>query len=461
MIPGAPRPVGPHVLGSFGLSGTKEDPRASAMHVREASLAVSAAAGVVRLEANGSLLVGTGEGVDLRLADAKVSRRHARFALGERGVVVSDEGSRNGTWVGPLRVERATLTESSRVRVGDTVINVTIDEQARALPISRRTSLGDAIGFSAPMRHVFSLAERAAATDVTVLLEGESGVGKEVLARALHAHSPRAAGELVTVDCGSIPKELLESELFGHERGAFTGATAPRVGLFGQADGGTLFLDEIGELPLELQPKLLRALEAREIRAVGSNRPRPIDVRVVAATNRSLVDEVRHGRFRQDLFYRLSVARIHVPALRDREGDIDVLATSFYREALRDPNAVLPGEILELLRAYRWPGNVRELKNVVQRYALLGFSGRNLFDDAPEARLVRRSAPLPGGEDFGGLGYHAARQAILDRFEAAFVADALARAGGVMLRAAELAGLARSSFYRMVEKHGVRAGERE
>ncbi len=441
-----------------GFDRTKADPRVAALRVREASIDLGTSPVVrVRVEGTAAVVVGSGENCDLRITDDEtVSRQHARFLLTEGGLLVVDEGSRNGTWIGPVRVQRATVSEDTRVRVGNTTLAVRIDEVEKDIPLSRRTRMGDAIGFSPEMRHVFSLLERAAATEVTVLLEGESGVGKEVLTRALHAFSPRKDGPLVTIDCGAIPRDLVESELFGHERGAFTGAGQARIGLFEQADGGTIFLDEIGELPLDLQPKLLRALEAREVRPVGGNAVRHVDVRVVAATNRNLADEVRRGTFRQDLFYRLSVARMRIPPLRDRSSDIDVLATAFYREVLRNDSASLPPDILDLLRSYRWPGNVRELRNVVSRYALLGFSGRALFDDqSPDAR-ARGAPPAEGAADWQGRPYHQARQVVLDRFEVEFTKDAIGRANGVMLRAAELAGMARSSFYRLVEKHGIR-----
>ncbi len=443
-----------------GYDRTKADPRVAALRVREASIEQGTPIVRVRVEGTAAVTVGSGESADLRITDDEtVSRLHARFMLTEGGVLVVDEGSRNGTWIGQVRLQRATVSEDTRVRVGNTTLSIRIDEEAKALPLSRRTRMGDAIGFSPEMRHVFSLLERVAAADVTVLLEGESGVGKEVLTRALHSFSPRKDAPLVTIDCGAIPRDLIESELFGHERGSFTGATQARRGLFEQADGGTIFLDEIGELPLDLQPKLLRVLESREVRPVGSNAVRHVDVRVVAATNRNLADEVRRGAFRQDLFYRLSVARVRIPPLRDRASDVDVLATSFYREVLRNESAALPPDVLDLLRSYRWPGNVRELRNVVSRYALLGFSGRALFDEqSPDSRggADAAAAAASAAADWQGRPYHQARQVVLDRFEVEFTKDAMERANGVMLRAAELAGMARSSFYRLVEKHGIR-----
>jgi DNA-binding NtrC family response regulator len=433
--------------------GTKRDARVEALHVHEAQIRVESgpeAGTTVRVEGGSAVGVGSEETSELRLTDSRVSRRHARAHLSDKGLVLVDEGSRNGTWLGGTRIERVVLTEDVRVRVGNTPLLIEIDKVARVLPLSGHTQIGDAIGVSPAARHIFALIEQVAPSEVTVLIEGESGVGKEVLARAVHELSARRDGPFVTVDCGAIPKELIESELFGHERGAFTGANAARKGLFEQASGGTLFLDEIGELPIEMQPKLLRALEAREVRAVGSNTPRPIDVRFVAATNRRLLDQTATGAFRQDLYYRLSVARLVVPPLRDRVEDVELLASTFYGEVLRKPDAQLPEDVLSLLRCYQWPGNVRELKNVVRRYAFFGFS--HLFDGEVPGTTGPKAPPADQG--WKGLSYHAARQQVLDRFEAAFIQDALDRAGGVVVHAAELAGMARSSFYRMVERHG-------
>jgi transcriptional regulator with PAS, ATPase and Fis domain len=310
---------------------------------------------------------------------------------------------------------------------------------------------GAAIGVSPAMRHLFAVLERAAQSDVTVLLEGESGVGKEVLARAIHTRSQRAGGPFVTVDCGAIPSSLIESELFGHERGAFTGATHARSGVFEQADGGTIFLDEIGELPLDLQPKLLRAIEAREVRPVGANAARAVDVRIVAATNRRLAEAAASGEFRRDLFYRLAVARIVVPPLRERREDILPLARSFVRAATRDACAELPADFAALLGSYAWPGNVRELRNVVERWALLGVrDARTLFDEAGKVTAGEL-------EDLSHLPYHEARRVVLERFERQYLPKVLSDAGGVVARAAAHAQVARPSFYRMLERLGEAA----
>jgi transcriptional regulator with PAS, ATPase and Fis domain len=298
------------------------------------------------------------------------------------------------------------------------------------------------------MRHLFALLERAARSDVTVLFEGESGVGKDVLSHALHAISARADKPFVPVDCGAIPANLIESELFGHVKGAFTGAMSARDGLVVEAHGGTLFLDEIGELPIDLQPKLLRVLEQREVRAVGATRARAVDVRIIAATNRRLLESVASGAFRRDLFYRLAVARIVVPPLRDRPEDIVPLARAFLRATTGDPSIEIPADLGALLGGYAWPGNVRELRNVIERYAHLGLRDpRGLFD-APEVE-AHGASPI---DDLALLPLHEARRRAIDQFEQMYVPRVLARAGGVVARAAELAGVARPSFYRMLER---------
>ena len=274
-------------------------------------------------------VIGSGASADLRLSDDSVSREHVRVELTASGLRLIDEASTNGTWIGGMRVRDITLIADAHVVVGASTIAIHIDATKTDLPLSARASFGDAIGVSAAMRHLFANLELAAQSDVTVLLEGESGVGKEVLAQAIHSASPRASGPFVPVDCGAIPASLIESELFGHERGAFTGADRAREGVFEQANGGTLFLDEIGELPLDLQPKLLRALESRQVRPVGGRGLRNVDLRVIAATNRNLVAAAQENAFRSDLYYRLAVVRAHVPPLRDRREDILPLARAF------------------------------------------------------------------------------------------------------------------------------------
>ncbi len=396
-----------------------------------------------------SFVVGVGETADFRLTDPAVSREHLRIALAPNGVRVRDEGSKNGTYCGGLRVNDVTVTSDVAFTIGSTTLAIDLATDSIELPLSASDRFGDAIGVSAVMRHLFAQLERAAATDLTVLLEGESGVGKDVLARALHAKSARSTGPFVIADCSAIPEHLIESELFGHEKGAFTGADRARRGVIEEANGGTLFLDEIGELPLDMQPKLLRVIEQREVRPVGSNSARPIDVRFLAATNRRLAEAARTGEFRTDLFYRLAVVRVAIPPLRDRGDDIIPIARSMLRALKHDPLAEISEDLASMLSAYAWPGNVRELRNVIERYAVLGADAKGLFDDAAAMSRVADA-------ELANLTYHEARKLVLDRFEEEYLPRVLERADGVIARAAELAGVARPSFYRMLER--IRGG---
>jgi transcriptional regulator with PAS, ATPase and Fis domain len=398
-------------------------------------------------------VIGTGDLADLRLTDPTVSREHVRLHLSANGVVLRDEGSRNGTWMGGLRVHHATLTTGARITLGSTVLTLHVDAAVSEVEVSASGRFGDALGGSASMRVVFGLLERAAPTELSILLEGESGVGKEILASSIHKKSLRKDGPFVTVDCSAIPEHLIESELFGHVRGAFTGAGADRDGLFAEAHGGTLFLDELGELPVNLQPKLLRALEQRQVRPVGSNRVRSVDVRVIAATNRQLAAAVEAGEFRQDLLYRLSVVRVHIPPLRDRVDDILPIARSFLASARRSPEAYLPPEIEGMLVAYSWPGNVRELRNAVQRFAVLGTS------DAAELLATESALPhvtqnaIGVGVDPSELPFNEARQRLMDHLERTYLKGVLDRCGGVVSKAVEHSGLSRATFYRMLDRH--------
>ncbi len=321
--------------------------------------------------------------------------------------------------------------------------------------LSPAARLGDAIGRSVAMRALFATLARAAATDETILLHGESGTGKEILARAIHDASPRRGGPFVVFDCAASSPGLLEAELFGHVRGAFTGALRDRAGLFEQAGGGTLFIDELGELPVELQPKLLRAIESRRVRRVGANDWRDVDVRLVAATNRELRARVAERAFREDLYYRLAVIEARIPSLRDRKEDIPLLVERFLA-AQSPPRRIgdLPPHALELLGAHSWPGNVRELRNVVARLSIFPDLGREVIT-APQGRGG-------GGDDDIGpllrLPLRDAREAVVERFERRYVAAKLAEASGGVVRAAEAMGVSRQLLHRLMTRYGLSGG---
>ena len=306
------------------------------------------------------LTIGSDVNAQVCVSDPHVSRRHAEVARVDATVVVRDLDSRNGTYVDGIAVKEATLYDGATIRIGATTIRFEAEAQASGTTGPKR--MGDAIGSSREMQQVFEILERLAPSDLTVTLLGETGVGKDVLARGVHAASPRSAAAFVVFDCGAATPTLIESALFGHEKGAFTGATATVNGAFERADGGTLFFDEIGELSLDLQPKLLRALEQRKIQRVGSTAEIPVNVRILAATNRELEAEVASGRFRQDLFFRLSAAVVSVPPLRARLADLPELVDAIL--VAQGRRLRVTQETLDAFTSYDWPGNVRELRNV-------------------------------------------------------------------------------------------------
>ncbi len=397
---------------------------------------------------HGSARIGAAPSNELVVADPTVSRLHCRLTVSAEGVRVVDSSSKNGTLVDGVRIFDALVGSGSTLTLGTTQIRVEFRPEPAELQISSFDRFGDLVGVSPEMRRVFTLVDRVAKTDATVLLQGETGTGKELVARAIHEASPRAEGPFVVVDCGAMAEALMESELFGHARGAFTGATQDRIGLFEQARGGTLFLDEIGELPASLQPKLLRALEAREVRRVGTNMPRPVDVRVLAATNRDLGRSVNDGTFREDLYYRLAVVEIALPPLRVRRGDIPLLAALFYERFSGD--AGLPSEWIPTLLARSWPGNVRELRNFVERSVSLGLE--------PAAGSLPRAAPPEAVDALvpTELPLREARAVWAERFEEVYVRALLRRTGGNVTRAAELAGVNRRTLQRMIASLGPR-----
>jgi transcriptional regulator with GAF, ATPase, and Fis domain len=407
----------------------------------------------------GAAKIGTAAGVDLRLADPTVSRLHCEVRVRGDAISLRDHGSTNGTWVGGVRLRDADVPAGTLVRVGSSVVRIEASDEPSFVELSARDGFGELVGASVEMRRLYAVLERVAPTDATVLVEGETGTGKDVVARSLHAASRRAAGPFVPIDCGAIPESLFESELFGHVRGAFSGAVSDRRGVFEEADGGTLFLDEIGEMPLALQPKLLRAIETRAVRRVGASGTRPVDVRIVAATNRDLARCVNEGAFREDLYYRLAVVEVTLPPLRDRPADVGALAQHFYAR-FAPAAGPLPADFARTLAARGWPGNVRELRNFIERSVSLGF----VSPEGPRAPATNAPPGLPARPDLEGLvplelPLKDARQRWTERFEEVYVRAMLRKTGGNVTRAAELAGVSRRFLQRLAARLGIRAAE--
>jgi two-component system, NtrC family, response regulator GlrR len=394
------------------------------------------------------LSIGSSQGNDLVLDDATVSRHHAVIESGERGFWLKDLDSTNGTVLAGHRIKSAMLKSGSVFVVGRTQLRFeSLDEQI-CEALSSQPQFASALGQSAAMRRIFALLPRIAASDSTVLLEGETGTGKTLLASAIHEASVRAAGPFVVVDCAALTPTLIESHLFGHARGAFTGALSAHVGAFEMARGGTVFLDEVGELPPELQPKLLRVLEERTVTPLGTTRPVPIDARVLAATNRDLREEVNRGGFRADLFFRLAVVRVRVPALRERPEDIELYARHFWTQLARSMGAasspgagVPPDELLEAWKRLHWSGNVRELRAAVERALLLGTSS---LDRSAPSSDVDLSVP-----------YRVAKENVVTSFERAYLSRLVERSGGNLSQAARSACMDRNHLRELLRRHGL------
>ncbi|WP_044240866.1 sigma 54-interacting transcriptional regulator [Chondromyces apiculatus] len=421
------------------------------------------------------VLAGTSPACDLVLADRLVSRRHIAFELSRSRLRVTDLGSRNGTFVQGLLSGDVYLRGGEMIRLGETVLRVETLGAVPAPELTPAVRFGKLVGASEEMRRLYPLCDRLAASSVPVIIEGETGTGKEVLAEAIHEQGPRAAKPFVVFDCTAVPPTLVESALFGHERGAFTGASDSRRGVFEEAHGGTLLLDEIGDLEIALQAKLLRAIQRSEIQRVGSARWIRVDIRVLAATRRDLEREIQAGRFRDDLFFRLAVARIELPALRKRRGDVTVLAHHFWQE-LAGKRVPFPPGFAERLEDYDWPGNVRELYNAVARRVALG-------EAAPiETSRPQPAPPAPGSippppsstasppslatlaaaagatesaasttdvveETLGmDLPLARARERVVEEFERRYVQRVLAQHGGNVRSAAAASGIARRYF---------------
>jgi two-component system, NtrC family, nitrogen regulation response regulator GlnG len=401
----------------------------------------------------GAITLGSGIGSDVLLSDPTVSRRHLAVEPGVEGVIARDLGSTNGSFVHGARFQELTLGFGSEVTIGHTVLKYVPDEEEIDVPPADEESFGALLGRDPKLRKLFRLLGDVAATEATILLEGETGTGKELLAEEIHRHSSRRGGPFVVFDCGAVPKELIESALFGHVRGAFTGAVADRRGAFSEAQGGTLFLDEIGELSPEMQPALLRALDKRTVRPVGATSYEQISLRVVAATNRNLRTEIAAKRFREDLYYRLAVVRVAIPPLRQRLDDIPLLAELFVRQFCGDRKIEIPAAEIARLQKHSWPGNVRELRNAIERACALTHGEKleidESFDDRPG------TTPVPAAVNID-LPFKEAKSQIIDSFEQKYIEALLKRHKGNLSAAARSAEVDRKHFRELLRKHGLR-----
>jgi DNA-binding NtrC family response regulator len=406
--------------------------------------------------AQDEIRIGNGESNDLTLRDPSTSRRHLTLRLSPEGIRVIDSGSTNGTFLNDLRIHDIVLSgEAHELSVGSTRIRIEALTDSIEREVSSGVRFGRMVGASVAMREVFAVLERIAASDVSVLVEGETGTGKELVADAVHRQGPRAGGPFVVIDCGAISKEALEGELFGS-----TDPQRTRVGAFMAAEGGTLFLDEITELPQELQARLLRVLETREVRSVGSEHAVKTDVRIVAASAHNLPREVKEGRFRQDLYYRLAAVVVKLPPLRARLDDVPVLVDTMLddinRRRVTQNLAPYPGldrRAMELLAHYDFPGNVRELRNLVERFAVLG------PDPAALSRGTNAAERAVGHEIRTDLPFHDSKEIWTEIFEKTYLTRLLDAHKGNVSAAARTSGIDRRHLQRLMVKHDLRERE--
>jgi two-component system, NtrC family, nitrogen regulation response regulator GlnG len=401
----------------------------------------------------GQYRLGKAAPCEILLTDKAISRQHLLLDVREDRVLATDLGSRNGSFCEGMRFTELEVRLGVVFTLGTTQLKlVPEDSRERVLPASERTQFGALVGHSRRMREVFTLLERLALGDADVLIRGETGTGKELCAEAIHQASRRSKGPFVVVDLAGVAPTLMESELFGHVKGAFTGAHADRAGAFERAQGGTVFLDEVGELPLEVQPRLLRVLERRQVKRVGANEYRTVDVRVLAATHVDLEVAVKAGKFREDLFHRLAVLGVTLPPLRERPEDIALLIDTVLERAGRAPGA-LSEQTRALLAQYPWPGNVRELRNVVERVVSLGEEA--LPEVAPAAGGAQQPSPRPSAEL--DLPFKEAKERLIEGFERDYLKSLLERCEGNLSRAAREAGIARLYLRKLLQKHGLTA----
>jgi len=387
---------------------------------------------------SGSLLIGAGNGCDLVIENRTVSRHHVRLSIADSGVELVDVGSRNGTFLNGQRIGTALISSDAVLRLG--TVSVRLELTGQNASTGGVAQFGRYAGKSAAVYRVVEQLKAASQSDIPLLLEGESGTGKELVANAIHENSPQRRRLFIATNCGALDRQLACSELFGHARGSFTGASQERVGLFEQAHEGTLLLDEVGELPLDVQPILLRALETGSITRLGDSRARAVRVRIIAATNRNLREEVRLGRFRQDLFFRLAALRIELPPLRSRKEDIEYLALGFMQEF---GMLELPSELLETFKVYFWPGNVRELRNAIKGYSVVHALPPEILE---RRSSIRCDAPALDVT----VPYHEHKKRLNDVFVRSYLELLLRQTSGNQSEAARISGLDRSHLNRLV-----------
>ena len=404
--------------------------------------------------------IGKSESNDLCLIDPEISRAHCEIVHRDHDWLLCDVGSTNGTWLNGVRIKESYLGAGTAIRVGGIELRVEGALRPVVIEPSARARFGSLVGASVAMREVFALLERIADSDTSVVITGETGTGKGALARAIHEQSRRAAEPFVVVDCSAISPTLIESELFGHERGAFTGAHQRRLGALELAGAGTLFLDELDDLRKDLQSRLLRALEDRLFQRLGSGQPLRFGARVLAASKKDLRALARAGGLRDDLYFRLAVFCVDLPALRARREDLPLLVDHFARAAGQGEAsawAQLPPEARERLTGHDWPGNIRELRNAIERAMVLGrgdLGDPRLWEATLERSFTKSDVPFP--VDFT-RDYKDAKQELLDRFEREYLQRLVARCNGQLSEAARQAGVARRYLYTLLEKHGLRS----
>lgn len=422
------------------------------------------------------VIIGSGPDNTLQLSDPTVSRRHLEIVVQDRGYLIRDLGSTNGTFYREARIKEVVVGVGAEIRLGTTVLRLESGEK-RNEPIPVQSQFGTLIGTSLAMQKIYGLLAAVSPTDTTVLIEGETGTGKELVAEEIHKQSPRRERLFHVVDCGAIPPQLIEAELFGHEKGAFTGAVSQRIGMFERVRGGTIFLDEIGELPLDMQTRLLGVLDRRIIKRVGGDWPIKVDFRLIAATNRDLLAEVKKGTFRQDLYFRLSVIRIVLPPLRKRREDIPLLTRHFLWQAgVADPDTALNDNLLQMLSSRDWPGNVRELRNVIERAMVLADED-NLFVEPEPGQKQEIPASTPSSmietiseepeqpvsldatlfqslpASFFAQGFKQAKEQLLHHFETFYMNRMLEKHGSNISSIAREAGVDRHQVRRLLYRN--------